>query len=97
MAIRTGGVEVYPRIVPNLAPETDRSDLIKSNIEPLDDMLGGGLEGGTTTLIVGQAATGKSTLASIYSHAALERARASPCSSSRSGWRRSSDARRALE
>jgi len=73
MAIRTGGVEVYPRIVPNLAPETDRSDLIKSNIGPLDDMLGGGLEGGTTTLIVGQAGTGKSTLASIYSHAALER------------------------
>jgi circadian clock protein KaiC len=73
MAIRTGGVEVYPRIVPNLAPETDRSDLIKSNIKPLDAMLGGGLEGGTTTLIVGQAGTGKSTLASIYSHAALER------------------------
>lgn len=74
MAIRTGtGVEVYPRIVPNLAPETERSDLIKSNIEPLDAMLGGGLEAGTTTLIVGQAGTGKSTLASIYSHAALER------------------------
>jgi circadian clock protein KaiC len=74
MAIRTGtGVEVYPRIVPNLAPETKRADLIKSNIEPLDHMLGGGLEAGTTTLIVGQAGTGKSTLASIYSHAALER------------------------
>ena len=74
IAIRAGsGVEVYPRIVPNLAPETDRSDLIKSNIGPLDGMLGGGLEAGTTTLIVGQAGTGKSTLASIYSHAALER------------------------
>jgi circadian clock protein KaiC len=77
MAIRTGtGVEVYPRIVPNLAPETQRSDLIKSNIEPLDAMLGGGLEAGTTTLIVGQAGTGKSPLASIYSHAALERGEA---------------------
>jgi circadian clock protein KaiC len=73
MAIRTGGVEVFPRIVPDLAPETERSDLIKCNIEPLDAMLGGGLESGTTTLIVGQAGTGKSTLASIYSHAALER------------------------
>ena len=74
MAIRSGtGVEVYPRIVPNLAPERKRSDLIKSNVEPLDHMLGGGLEAGTTTLIVGQAGTGKSTLASIYSHAALER------------------------
>jgi circadian clock protein KaiC len=74
MAIRTGrGVEVYPRVVPSLAPEKQRTDLIKSNIEPLDAMLGGGLEAGTTTLIVGQAGTGKSTLASIYSHAALER------------------------
>lgn len=74
MAIRTGsGIEIYPRIVPNLAPEIGRSDLIKSNIENLDDMLGGGLEAGTTTLIVGQAGTGKSTLASIYSLAALER------------------------
>lgn len=74
IAIRTGtGVQVFPRIVPNLAPETRRTDLIKSNIEPLDHMLGGGLEAGTTTLIVGQAGTGKSTLASIYSHAALQR------------------------
>lgn len=74
MAIRTGtGVEVYPRVVPSLAPETARTELIKSNIEPLDAMLGGGLEAGTTTLIVGQAGTGKSTLASIYSHAALKR------------------------
>lgn len=74
MAIRTGsGIEIYPRIVPNLAPEIGHSDLIKSNIENLDDMLGGGLEAGTTTLIVGQAGTGKSTLASIYSLAALER------------------------
>lgn len=74
MAIRTGtGIEIYPRIVPNLAPETKRADLIKSNIVHLDSMLGGGLEAGTTTLIVGQAGTGKSTLASIYSLAALER------------------------
>ena len=74
MALRTGtGVEVYPRVVPSLAPETARTELIKSDIGPLDAMLGGGLEGGTTTLIVGQAGTGKSTLASIYSYAALER------------------------
>ena len=74
MAIRTGsGVEVYPRVVPSLAPENKRSDLIKCGVEGLDSMLGGGLEAGTTTLIVGQAGTGKSTLASLYCHAALER------------------------
>lgn len=75
MSIRRGsGVEVYPRIVPNLAPEAvRRTDLIKSDVSELDDMLGGGLEGGTTAIIVGQAGTGKSTLASIYAHAALQR------------------------
>lgn len=74
MAIRSGqGVEIYPRLVPRLAPEAARTALIKSGVSELDEMLGGGLEAGTTTLIVGQAGTGKSTLASIYSHAALER------------------------
>lgn len=75
MAIREGvGVEVFPRVVPTLAAESsERTALIKSDIEPLDEMLGGGLEAGTTALIVGQAGTGKSTLASIYSYAALQR------------------------
>jgi circadian clock protein KaiC len=74
MSIRRGvGVEIYPREVPNLGPEAARTQLIKSNVRPLDDMLGGGLEAGTTTLIVGQAGTGKSTLASLYATAALER------------------------
>lgn len=74
MSIREGvGVEVYPRVVPHLAPEAARTQLIKSDLAPLDDMLGGGLEAGTSTLIVGQSGTGKSTLASLYSLAALER------------------------
>lgn len=74
MSIREGvGVEVYPRVVPNLSPEAARTRLIKSNLAPLDGMLGGGLEAGTATLIVGQSGTGKSTLASLYSLAALER------------------------
>lgn len=74
MAIQTGGgVRVFPRIVPELAPETGREDLIKSGVEELDAMLGGGMEPGTTTLIVGQSGTGKSTLASLYAYSALER------------------------
>lgn len=72
-AIRTGGVEIYPRIVPDLARERTRPHPIKSGIEALDGMLGGGLEAGTTALVVGQAGTGKSTLGSLYAHAALLR------------------------
>lgn len=77
MSIRRGlGVSVYPRIVPDLASETTHTNLIKSGLGPLDEMLGGGMEAGTTTLITGQAGTGKSTLASLYALAALERGEA---------------------
>lgn len=77
MSIRRGmGVSVYPRIIPDLASEAEHTDLIKSGLAPLDEMLGGGMEAGTTTLVTGQAGTGKSTLASLYALAALERGEA---------------------
>lgn len=67
------GVVAFPRVVPSLTPEETGGDLIQSNVAPLDEMLGGGMERGTTTLIMGQAGTGKSTLSSLYLYAALER------------------------
>lgn len=74
MAIRTGGgVEIFPRIVPSGGSDKTPSALIKSGIDELDSMLGGGMEAGTSTLIVGQSGTGKSTIASLYAEAALKR------------------------
>ncbi|MCW4117121.1 AAA family ATPase [Aurantimonas sp. MSK8Z-1] len=75
MVIREGeGVVVFPRIVPRVVPEQTKSlELIKSGVENLDNLLGGGQEAGTTTLVIGQAGTGKSTMASLYATAALER------------------------
>ena len=74
MDIQPGeGVVVFPRVVPSRAPEASGGELILSGIDELDEMLGGGMEPGTTTLIIGQAGTGKSTLSSLYAHAALER------------------------
>ena len=67
------GVVVYPRVIPDLTPEAPPTDLIKSGIGMLDDMLGGGMESGTTTLMMGQPGTGKSTLSSLYAYSALER------------------------
>lgn len=74
MAIREGeGVVVFPRIMPSTASETAKPKLIKSGVDALDDMFGGGQEAGTTTLVIGQSGTGKSTMSSLYATAALER------------------------
>lgn len=74
MAIREGqGIVVFPRIVPGDANETSKPELIKSGVETLDAMFGGGQESGTTTLVIGQSGTGKSTMASLYATAALKR------------------------
>lgn len=74
MAIREGeGVVVFPRIIPGAVARTVEPQLIKSGVDTLDDMFGGGQEAGTTTLVIGQAGTGKSTMASLYATAALKR------------------------
>jgi circadian clock protein KaiC len=74
MAIREGeGVVVFPRIVPGAVTETTKPQLIKSGVQTLDDMFGGGQESGTITLVIGQSGTGKSTMSSLYATAALKR------------------------
>lgn len=74
MAIREGeGVVVFPRIMPSAAAEGAKPQLIKSGVAELDEMFGGGQESGTTTLVIGQSGTGKSTMSSLYATAALER------------------------
>lgn len=74
MAIREReGIVVFPRIVPRTEAEEGKPQLIKSGVGALDDMFGGGQESGTTTLVIGQSGTGKSTMASLYATAALER------------------------
>jgi circadian clock protein KaiC len=64
--IRRGGLEVYPRLVAAEHRQPSTRERISSGIAPLDTMLGGGLERGTSTLIQGAAGTGKSTLASLF-------------------------------
>jgi circadian clock protein KaiC len=72
--IRTGGVEVYPRLVAHEhKANLTESDQVKSGTEALDQMLGGGLDRGTSTLILGPAGSGKSTLAMKYLVEALGR------------------------
>ena len=72
-AIRHGGLEVYPRLV--AAEYRANSERLKmaSGITEIDSLLGGGIEQGTSTLIVGAAGTGKSTLAAQFASAAAAR------------------------
>lgn len=71
--IRTGGIEVYPRI--QYAPRSEKvSDAsLSSGSAELDALLGGGLTRGTSVLVTGAAGTGKSVLTMQIAHAAAER------------------------
>ncbi len=70
--IQRGGLEVYPRLGMH-AKEYKEFKLLQSGLEPLDALLGGGLEQGTSCLFVGPPGAGKSTLASLYARSAAQR------------------------
>jgi len=72
-AIRTGGLEVYPRLVAAEHRVSSPRAKLQSGIVEIDALLGGGIEQGTSTLIVGAAGTGKSTLAAQFAAAAAAR------------------------
>jgi circadian clock protein KaiC len=72
-AIRTGGIEVYPRLVAAEYRMNGTRVKLESGIAEIDTLLGGGIEQGTSTLIVGAAGTGKSTLATQFAAAAAGR------------------------
>ena len=68
--INRGGIEVFPRLVAAEHRQPTTHAKLPSDIPELDSLLGGGLEQGTSTLIVGAAGTGKSTLAAQFATAA---------------------------
>ncbi|HYG22388.1 MAG TPA: ATPase domain-containing protein [Verrucomicrobiae bacterium] len=71
--IRPGGIDVFPRLVAaEFSGEFER-DAMPTGIGQLDDLLAGGLDRGTSTLIVGPAGTGKSTLALQFAAACAAR------------------------
>lgn len=71
--IVTGGVEVYPRVLQDEARVDVSSDRILSGSKALDDLLGGGITCGTSTLITGAAGTGKSVLSTQFARAEIKR------------------------
>ncbi|MDQ3301055.1 MAG: AAA family ATPase [Myxococcota bacterium] len=71
--IRTGGLVVFPRLVASEHQDKFEMTRLSSGVKPLDDLLGGGLDRGTSTLITGPAGAGKSAVAVQYAVAAAER------------------------
>lgn len=72
--IARGGLEVFPRIRPKAyARRLGSGQPVASGIQSLDDLLGGGLERGTTSLFVGPSGTGKSSIVMQYAIAAARR------------------------
>jgi circadian clock protein KaiC len=64
--IVTGGLRVFPRLVAAEHHAPFRKEHVSSGIAELDQLFGGGLDRGTTTLVLGPAGSGKSTLAMQY-------------------------------
>ncbi len=71
--IRKGGLSVFPRLVAAEHHRTFVHENASSGIKSLDDLLGGGLARGTSTLFSGPPGTGKSTLALKFALAAAQR------------------------
>jgi circadian clock protein KaiC len=71
--ITTGGVVVFPRLVASSHHPEFTAETIRSGVPGLDALLGGGLERGSSTLIIGPAGAGKTTIALRYALSAVER------------------------
>lgn len=65
-SIEKGGLKIFPRIIASDHRADFSPQPVSSGYREFDDLLGGGLDRGTTTLIMGPAGTGKSTLAMQY-------------------------------
>jgi len=71
-SIQRGGLEVYPRLIAS-EHSTDFPPMqIASGIKELDQLFGGGIDSGTSALLMGPAGCGKSTLAIRYAVSAAE-------------------------
>jgi circadian clock protein KaiC len=71
--IREGGLIVFPRLVSSQHNASFKSESIASGVERLDVLLGGGVERGSSTLLIGPPGSGKSTIAIQYASAATQR------------------------
>jgi circadian clock protein KaiC len=72
-AIKTGGLKIFPRLVSK--EHVDKSDVtvVSSANKELDALLGGGIESGSSALLIGPAGSGKSLIGFQFAAAAIGR------------------------
>ena len=72
-AIETGGVRVFPRLVSAEHKAEFARDLLSTDSAELNALLGGGVERGSSVLILGPAGAGKSLITLTFIKTAIER------------------------
>src|SRR5215213_4034197 len=71
VTITTGGLNVFTRLVASEYRANLTRTTMSSGIKQLDQLLGGGVESGSSTLVLGPAGTGKSLVAIVFVVAAI--------------------------
>ena len=71
--INTGGVNVYPRLVAAEHRTRVPRTTIPTGLLPFDTLMGGGVDSGSSTLIMGPSGTGKSLIAITFALSAIQR------------------------
>ncbi|HEX3138616.1 MAG TPA: ATPase domain-containing protein [Rhizobacter sp.] len=71
--IHRGGITVFPRVSASEHGRVYPRETVSSGVAALDALLGGGIDRGTSTLLVGPPGSGKSTIALQYAAAAAGR------------------------
>jgi circadian clock protein KaiC len=70
-ALATGEVLVFPSLIADEHKARVEGAAVSSGVAGLDEVLGGGLDRGTTTMLVGPSGAGKSSMALHYAMAAV--------------------------
>jgi circadian clock protein KaiC len=71
--IQTGGLAVYPRLIASEHRTLDAAGVTASGNDEVDLLLGGGLDAGSCTLILGPAGVGKTVLTTEFALASARR------------------------
>src|SRR3984957_6312895 len=71
--IKTGGISIYPRLIAAEHKPGFQRKPVASGLQELDDLFAGGIDTGTSTLFIGPAGCGKSTIALRHAVSSAQR------------------------